>query len=385
MKEENRRILATLILGVSSIDTPSLIVGMSLIEIATAFGVSIGLAGQIRSFSSSIAIVVSLLVAALSVRYSYKSLLLAGLLINISSAVLCAVAPSFTILVICFSAIGIVTSLVSPMVFTYIGEIYPVEERSNIVGTVASLRTVIYLVMVQLIGLIVSRLGWRYTFLILAAPMTLLAIILVYRGMPVMRSSASGDTSLLEGYGNVLKSRSALSCLLGNLLAGGAWAGGIVSYSMTYLRDDFGLSISKASSIFSGLVIGVLIGNYIGGRLASRIGTKRLVVVSVALNGIFTVAYMSISNVAAMIVFCGLTSLVAGFVLTCANTLMIGQLPEYRGTVTSLNSAGTQLGIVFGSALGGILLTLASWRIVGVAYGVMMVAAALIYQLGVRE
>lgn len=385
MKDEKRGILATLILGVSTIDPPSLIVGMSLIEIATAFGVSIGLAGQIRSFSSSLAIVASLLVAALSVRYSYKSLLLAGLLINLASAVLCSVAPSFTILVICFSAIGVVTSLVSPMVFTYIGEIYPVEERSSIVGTVASLRTVSYLVMVQLIGVIISRLGWRYTFLILVTPMTLLAIILAYRVIPVMRSNTASDVGLFEGYGNILRSRSALSCLTGNLLAGGSWAGGVVAYSMTYLRDDFSLSISTASTIFSGLVIGVLVGNYLGGRIAKRTGSKRLAVISVAVNGLLTIAYMSVDNVTAMIVLCALTSIAAGFVLTCANTLMIGQLPEYRGTMTSLNSAGTQLGVVIGSALGGIIVNLGSWNAVGITYGAMMLGASLIYQFGVEE
>ena len=385
MKHRNRSILATLILGISTIDPPSLIVGMSLIEIAAAFGVSIGLAGQIRSFSSSLAIIVSLLVAALSVRYSYKSLLLAGLLINLASAVLCSVAPSFTILVICFSAIGVVTSLVSPMVFTYIGEIYPIEERSNIVGTVASLRTVSYLVMVQLIGVIISRLGWRYTFLMLVTPMTLLAIILVYRVIPVMRSNAASDVGLFEGYGNVLRSRSALSCLIGNLLAGGSWAGGVVAYSMTYLRDDFSLSISTASTIFSGLVIGVLVGNYLGGRIARRTGSKHLAVISVALNGLLTIAYMSVDNVTAMIVLCALTSIAAGFVLTCANTLMIGQLPEYRGTMTSLNSAGTQLGVVIGSALGGIIVNIGSWNAVGITYGAMMLGASLIYQFGLEE
>ena len=74
---ENRSLtLPTLIVSISSIDPPGLIISMSLIEIAAGFGVSVGLAGQIRSIGSVLAIAVALAMGVLSVRYSYKTLLL---------------------------------------------------------------------------------------------------------------------------------------------------------------------------------------------------------------------------------------------------------------------------------------------------------------------
>ncbi len=66
-------------------------------------------------------------------------------------------------------------------------------------------------------------------------------------------------------------------------------------------------------------------------------------------------------------------------VLTCANTLLLGQVPRYRGTVTSLNSAATQLGVALGAALGGVALSLIGWGAVGVIYGAMHLVAAAIY------
>ena len=84
---ENRSlILPTLIVSISSIDPPGLIISMSLIEVAAAFGVSVGLSGQIRSIGSVLAIAVALAMGVLSVRYSYKSLLLGGLLVFVSRA-----------------------------------------------------------------------------------------------------------------------------------------------------------------------------------------------------------------------------------------------------------------------------------------------------------
>jgi len=378
--------LPTLIVSISSIDPPGLIISMSLIEIATGFGVSVGLAGQIRSIGSVLAIAVALAMGVLSVRYSYKTLLLAGLLVNLVSVLCCGFAPTFSLLLVCFSAVGLVTSLVTPMVFSYIGEIYAEDRRPQVVGTVTSVRTVSYLVMVQLIGVVVSGWGWRQAFLFLVAPLTALGLLLSQRVLPSIRSgSAASESHVLEGYRGVFASRSALACLLGNLLAGGAWVGGVVAYSVTYLREDFALPLPEASRIFSLLVVCVLVGNYAGGLLARRLGGKRVIVASSLLTGALIVGYMNSPSLALTVVLSAAMSVAAGVILTCANTLLLVQVPRYRGTVTSLNSAATQLGLALGASLGGIILDLSGWGVMGLVYGGMHVAAALIYLAGVKD
>jgi DHA1 family inner membrane transport protein len=381
---ERRLVLPTLIVAVSSIDPPNLIVSIALIEVAAAFGVSVALAGQIRSATSLLAIAAALAMGALSVRYSYRSLLLAGLLVNLASAVCCAFAPSFALLVACFSAMGLVTSMVTPMVFSYIGELFPSDRRPQVVGTLASLRTVSYLAMVQLIGVVVARWGWREAFLFLVAPMTVIGLALSARTLPAARSRETG-VNAAEGYRGVLASRSALACLIGNMLAGGAWAGGVVVYSMTYLREGILLPLQDSSNVFSGLVVGVLVGNYLGGLAAGKLGAKRVIVASSLLTGLLIVGYMNSTSLALTVAFAAAMSLTAGVVLTCANTLILSQVPGYRGTITSLNSAATQLGIALGAALGGVTLSLYGWGAMGAAYGAMHIVAAVVYHIGVQE
>jgi DHA1 family inner membrane transport protein len=377
--------LPTLIAAISSIDPPGLIINMSLIEVAAAFSVSVGLAGQIRSISSVLAVAAALAMGALSIRYSYKSLLLAGLLVNLAAALCCALAPTFSLLIVCFSAVGLVTSLVTPMVFSYIGETYAAERRPKVVGTLASVRTVLYLAVVQLIGLIVARWGWRQAFLFLSAPMTVAGLLLSQRTLPSVRSHAASQAGVMEGYRGVLASRSALACLLGNMLAGGGWAGGVVVYSVTYLRGGLAMSLPDASKVFSGLVIGVLVGNYLGGLAAGWLGVKRVIVVSSAVTGLLIVGYMSSPSLVLTLASVAAMSLAAGVVLTCANTLLLSQAPAYRGTVTSLNSAATQLGIALGAAIGGAALSLYGWAAVGATYGAMHIVAAAIYHVGVQS
>lgn len=370
----------------SSIDPPGLIISMSLIEVAAAFGVSVGLAGQIRSIGSVLAIAVALAMGALSVRYSYKSLLLVGLLVNLASALCCTFAPTFGLLLTCFSAMGLVTSLVTPMVFSYIGETYAGDRRPQVVGTLAAVRTVSYLVMVQFIGYVMAGRGWRQAFLFLVAPMTVVALLLSQKTLPSIRSkTTTSGASALEGYRGVFASRSALACLLGNLLAGGAWVGGVVTYSVTYLRDAFALPIPEASRIFSLLVVAVLVGNYIGGLLARRLGGRRMLVASSFLTGLLILGYMNSPHLALTVVLSAAMSVTAGVILTCANTLLLVQVPCYRGTVTSLNSAATQLGQALGASLGGIILDLSGWGVMGLLYGGMHIAAALIYLARVKD
>ena len=379
-------ILPALIISISSIDPPSLIISISLIEVASAFGVSVGLAGQIRSAGSVLAIVAALAMGVLSVRYSYKSLLLGGLLVNLVSSICCALAPSFILLVACFSVMGLVTSLVTPMVFSYIGECYPSERRPQVVGTLTSLRTVSYLLMVQLIGLVIGLWGWRNAFLLLAAPMTFLGLALSLRVLPGIRGRKNpGRVSLIEGYRGVLASRSAVACLIGNMLAGGAWAGGVIVYTVTYLREAFLLPRSEASNVFSGLVIGVIAGNYLGGPIIKRLGGKRVMVVSCLLTGILEACYMNSPRIQLTVAIVIVMSVLAGLVMTSTNTLLLDQVPLYRGTVTSVNSAVSQLGVALGAALGGLVLQLQGWGTVGVVFGAMHFVASIVYYVGVQN
>jgi MFS family permease len=85
------------------------------------------------------------------------------------------------------------------MVFSYIGETYPAGSRPQVVGTLAALRTVSYLVMVQLIGYVVVGWGWRQAFLFLVAPMTVVGFLLSQRTLPRVRSKTTTSRANVQG------------------------------------------------------------------------------------------------------------------------------------------------------------------------------------------
>jgi predicted MFS family arabinose efflux permease len=79
--------------------------------------------------------------------------------------------------------------------------------------------------------------------------------------------------------------------------------------------------------------------------------------------------YTNISNLTLAVLIMMVMSLFAGVVLTAANTLILEQVPSYRGTVTSMNSAASQLSSALGAVAGGLALQLSGWGLVGATLG----------------
>lgn len=104
---------------------PIAVVGaLLLIDIGNTFGTSVGVAGQINTSYSTVAVIFALLTGALSIKFKHKSLLLLGLLLMAISALGCFLALDFAMLLVFYSVSGAGYAIVSPMTFTLVGSIF---------------------------------------------------------------------------------------------------------------------------------------------------------------------------------------------------------------------------------------------------------------------
>ena len=76
---------------------------------------------------------------------------------------------------------------------------------------------------------------------------------------------------------------------------------------------------------------------------------------------------------------------VAGAGFVSGDTLTLDQVPEYRGTLMSLNVVARNLGMTIGAFVGGGLLLLVGYGVFGLIMGLLGVAAALIYKFLTRK
>jgi predicted MFS family arabinose efflux permease len=121
-RSPGRLTLPALVVSRFAIEVPGILTGLLLIDIGLTFGYSVGVAGQIRTICSIVAVFFALLMGILSVRFKHKLLLMTGLLLVSISALACSFASSFNVMLLSYSISGLGMAMVSPMAFALVGE-----------------------------------------------------------------------------------------------------------------------------------------------------------------------------------------------------------------------------------------------------------------------
>jgi predicted MFS family arabinose efflux permease len=77
-------------------------------------------------------------------------------------------------------------------------------------------------------------------------------------------------------------------------------------------------------------------------------------------------------------------TLIGGFAVTGANSLIVEQAPNSRGTMMSINGVFGSIGVTIGTACGGLALT-QGFQVLGLTLGIFAVISALIILFIAKE
>ena len=381
-RSSGRLILPSLIVSQLAIQPPYMLTGLLLVDIALTFGISVGVAGQIRTLSSIVAVVSALIMGALSIRFKHKSLLMTGLLFISISALGCSLAPDFYTMLVCYPITGLGMFMVRPMINTLIAEHFPLEKRAGAIGWTAAGGALAYLIGSPVIGLIAVIGGWRLAFLGFVLPLIVVSLMFAVVGLPStpqgLRSTVSKG-NYLEGFKGVLLNRSAVACLVGNMLSTAAFQL-ILLYSAAFLRQRFLAPTGFISIVFMGGAVCYILGSLFSGRFVNRFGRKPLTVLAALLAGMFFISTTNTPNMWLSIALSYLGDLFAGIRYTASTSLTLEQVPGFRGTTMSVNEAAYSMGETLGAAIGGLSLLIYNYEVLGLSLGAMGVAAAVIIQ-----
>jgi DHA1 family inner membrane transport protein len=381
-------VLPSLVISRFATMPPNFLTGLLLIDIGASFGLAVGVTGQIRTAASIVGVLSALLISALSLRFRSKSLLVGGLGILIASTVGCALAPSFTVLLVIYALTGMAGSLVGPMAFTLVAEHFPPEQRTNALSWIITGMSAANLIGAPIIGYISGFVGWRGSFLWFVLPVSLLGLFLAVRFIPSGQRSDPGEkgggVGIMEGFRGVLTDTSAVACLAGTAFIAAAYMA-MVSYAPSYYREQFSLSTAQASFVIIGSSVFFITGTRICGRLVSKFGRKPMMLWPSVLAALSIFVYLNIPNIWLSLAARFLGSTSSAIVFTTANALTLEQAPIFRGTVMSLSQATFSLGGVLGTGLGGLIVLISGYGAMGLSHGAMMVVAMLILYFLAKE
>ena len=378
-----RLILPSLAISNFATGPLGVLTGLLLIDIALTFEVSVGVMGQINTLSYIVAVIFALFMGILNVRFRHKSLLMIGLLCVAISALSCFFASNFNAMLISYSLSGVGTAMVFPMTITLIGEHFSLEKRANAVGWIIAAGSLSYLIGAPVIGFIADIEGWRFVLLGFVIPISLASLFLAFIGLPFTsrrHQLTISKGTYLGSFKGVLLNISATACLVGNVLRTAAF-GAIVLYGISFFRQRFLVSTNSASAIILGAALCYTLGSLVAGRLVNKFGRKPLTVLTALLGGIFTISFVYLPNLWLSLALNFLGTWFSGMASSAANSLTLEQVPRFRGTMMSINSAALSLGNALGSALGGLALVLFNYEVMGSILGAMGIVAAIIFYL----
>jgi predicted MFS family arabinose efflux permease len=366
-------IVPTLFMAMFGMQLPTAVLSLFLIDIAATFNVPVGISGQISTAAFVITVIAASLTGVLTSRFPHKTIMLASFGALCIGIIGSAVVPNFQMVLATYALTGICVGLTGALAMSLIGRYFSVDERPKVISYI-----VIAFMMPSLVGApLLGMLGdWRLAFTIISVVACLVAVLIIV-GLP-HDDEVSGRT--LVGYMAVLKNRSALGTILGNMLTSTGFMI-IYVFGTSLYRTKFNVAPELASVLAAiGMSIAWIIGSLIAGRLIPLFGRKRMTVLFSFVNGLSVIGFTLIPNLWLSLLVFYIGSFSAGIRGTSVVTLSIEQVPEYREVMQAMIMVSQFLASTLTASIGGLILVLFNFNWLAVL-GVATVIGGGIFQI----
>ena len=362
-----RRPLIVLAIGTFAIGTDAFVIGGVLPAVARSLRVSTSSAGLlVTAFAVAYALGAPILAVA-GARLARRALLVSALTLFVAANVLAAAAPSYAMVIIARVIAALAAAAFVPAASAVASSLAPKEYRGRALATVVGGMTVAQVVGVPFGAFVGATLGWRYTFIFIAA-LGAAAALAVRLWLPPVQSPA--PASLAQRL-SVAVRPSTWPLLLQTTLAMAAgfsvltYIGPVLSQAAGY----HGATISMALLVFG---VASVAGSTLGGRLTDRFGAVPVVVGGLAA---LTMAMLAISATAAA--SAGWPALLAlatwglgGWTFPPSQQhRLIATAPNDASVVLGLNSSAIYAGAAIGGAVGSLVLPAGATLIPAAAAG----------------
>ena len=328
----------------------------------SALGIStheFGLLVASYSFSAAVA---GLLMAPVVDLFERKRFLLAIFIAFALSTFLCALAPSYTLLLIARGLAGIFGGMMGAMVHTIVADAIPFERRAKATGLIASAFSVSSIAGVPLSLLMADALGWQAPFMLIA----LLSAGLIWFGFKSLpefhghlAASASSARQAVHQLIHVAFEPNHLKALLltGLVIFGGFT---VIPYITLYAIANVGIAADQIPLIyFLGGAATLLTARLIGA-LADRLGKVimfRVVAIAACLPVFLVTNIGSVSLMAWLAITTLFFILVSGRMVPLLAIVGAAVKPQERGAFLSLNATVQSMAMGLASMVGGLFIT----------------------------
>jgi predicted MFS family arabinose efflux permease len=345
-------------------------------EVADSTDVSVTAAGQLVTVSAGVTVIALIALGPLSDRYGRRTMLVAGLLSMGLAALGSAMTSSFAILMALRIFSGIADALVLPSSAAAVGDYFHQKDREVALNVLLLPLGAAAVIGLPAVVVITEIANWHVAFLALGlfnlAAAAGIRLLLPYVAT-ARRTTTLGD-HYRESYGELLRSRAALTILAASVLGAAVW-NGMVTYAGALFEDEVGVNGTQLTFIFGGLGLSYVIGGAAGVALSRRLPARAIALASAVCASVLLLPFVSSTEAAIVCVIFGMlfaASRAPG--IAALNNMLLDAAPNAQGTAVSSYGVVAACGILMGAALGGTAIEL--WGFVGM--GVIFTGLALL-------
>jgi MFS family permease len=142
-------------------------------------------------------------------------------------------------------------------------------------------------------------------------------------------------------------------------------------------RHQYSLSREITALLVTFSALSYIVGSVVAARIVNRIGKKRTTILAVIFAGVFTIAFTVLSLYLIAVVTYFISAFCFGASTSSGQSLNLEQVPEYRGSMMSMSAVAGNLGAAVGSSIGGFVLLIYSYEMLGPVLGSLGFISAL--------
>jgi MFS transporter, DHA1 family, inner membrane transport protein len=337
-----------------------------LTSLASAFSVSIPVAGQLITAGSVVMGLGAPLAAAFTSHIDRRKLLVASTALFVVGHLVCAVLSDFTALMIVRSITVLAAAIITPQAAATIGLLVPAERRGAAIASIFVGWSLASVLAMPATNLIAVQFGWRAPFVI-ASVLSLLVMLWIARAVPkglvVPRLSVQAWIDVAR--------HPVLIPVLAVTLVSFAAQFSLFSFTVPMLEKAFGLSPILVAGFLTFYGIAGVAGNSLAVRWISKIGANRFVtfcLITITISLLFwALAFYALKVggqvfgfASLFVVPLGLALLVWGAAGFACNSAQQGRLmaaaPELASASIALNTSCLYIGQAIGTPIGAFLI-----------------------------
>jgi len=376
MRDGPRAVGIALLAALAASQAALVVLNPLLPDVAQDLGVSVATAGQLRTVSGLAAGIAALTAGLWATRLGLRELLFVGVGTLAVGSLVSAISPDFPALIAAqvLAGFGIGISYSAAVAAT--AEWATPVDRSRVLAIALLGPPLAWIVGMPLVGA-VGEVSWRLAWLVIPVCMALVATILLLRRPATPPAPARAGLRAVFTYPGVVRWSA------GELLAFSGWAGALV-YVGALLVDTYGLSIAATGLALGFGALVYVPGNLLFRRWVDAYSRRLLVALAISAAAAVSVLYALRPSVWFTIAAFAALSFIAGGRTLAGSARGLGLAPEVRLGVTGVRTAALQSGYFVGAALGGIALASGGYSLVGAAFAVLFLGAAIPHLVPLR-